>query len=77
MSGYGWRPRIESALCLNLAALFKRGALKPGYTTSGSWQWTQDGERIASIGYSATLGDADGELRLHYRDGKGNEARDV
>ena len=77
MSRYGWRPHIESALCLNLAALFKRGALKPGYTTSGGWQWTQDGGHIASIGYSATLSDSDGELRLHYRDGKGDEARDV
>ena len=77
MSRYGWRPHIESALRLTLADLFKRGGLRPGCATSGSWQWSRDGERIASIGYSAMLGDADGELRLSYRDGKGGDARDV
>ena len=77
MSRYGWRPHIESALRLKLADLFKRGALRAGSATSGSWQWSRDGERIASIGYSATLGDADGELRLRYRDGNGSDARDV
>ena len=77
MSNYGWRPHIESALRLRLTDLFKHGAVQVGRTTSGSWQWSRDGERIASIGYSAMLGDADGELRLHYRDGKGDQARDV
>ena len=77
MSNYGWRPHIESALRLRLTDLFKHGAVQVGRTTSGSWQWSRDGERIASIGYSATLGDADGELRLRYRDGKGSDARDV
>ena len=77
MSGYGWRPHIEWALQLKLTDLLKRGAVRAGCTTSGSWQWSRDGERIASIGYSATLGDADGELRLRYRDGNGSDARDV
>ena len=77
MSNYGWHPHIESALRLRLADLFKRGALHVGCTTLGSWQWSRDGERIASIGYSATLGESDGELRLSYRDGKGSDARDV
>jgi len=77
MSRYGWRPHIESALRLRVADLFKRGALKPDCITSGSWQWSRDGERIASIGYTATLGESDGELRLYYRCGKGDDARDV
>ena len=77
MSRYGWRPHIESALRLKLTDLFKHGALRAGCSTSGSWQWSCDGERIASIGYAATLGEADGKLRLHYRCGKGSDARDV
>lgn len=77
MSGYGWRPHIEWALQLKLTDLLKRGAVRAGCTTSGSWQWSRDGERIASIDYTATLGETDGELRLHYRCGKGDKARDV
>ncbi len=77
MSRYGWRPHIESALRLRLTDLFKHGALQPGRTTSGGWQWMRDGKPSASIGFSATLSDSDGELRLSYRCGKGDEARDV
>lgn len=66
MSGYGWRPHLESALCLNLRDLFACGALRPECSTSGSWAWTRDGEHIASIGYTANLGDALGDLTLSY-----------
>ncbi|HUW54566.1 MAG TPA: hypothetical protein VMV99_14240 [Rhodanobacter sp.] len=67
MSGSGgWRPHIESALSLNVGSLFKAGALRAGATTSGSWQWSRDGERVASIGYSASLTADSGELRLSY-----------
>ena len=76
MSRYGWRPHIESALRLRLADL--RGALQTGSTfLCGSLQWTRGGEHLASVGYVVTLGETDGELRLRYRDGTGDEARDV
>ena len=77
MSRYGCRPHIESALRLRVADLFKHGAVQVDCTTAGGWQWTPDGKPWASVGYRATLGDADGELRLCYRDGKGSDARDV
>lgn len=46
--------------------MFERGALRAWFTTSGCWQWTRDGERIASIGYRATLGADSGTLTLDY-----------
>ncbi len=66
MSGCGWRPHIESALCLSVGSLFKAGALLAGATTSGSWQWSRDGKQVASIGYSASLTAESGDLRLSY-----------
>ena len=66
MSNYGWRPHIESALSLNVGSLFKAGALRPGATASGSWQWSRDGNQVASIRYSASLTADSGELRLSY-----------
>lgn len=46
--------------------MFKCGALCAGATTSGSWQWSRDGEKFASISYSASLSTESGELRLSY-----------
>lgn len=66
MSRDGWRPHIESALCLDLAALFRQGALRAHCTNSGTWQWSRGGERVATISYSATLGEETGVLRLNY-----------
>jgi hypothetical protein len=45
MSGHGWRPHIESSLCLSVGSLYKTGALQTGATTSGSWQWSRDGKQ--------------------------------
>ena len=75
MSRYGWRPHIETALRLRLADL--HGALQPGRTIVGSLEWSSNGKPTASVGYSATLGEADGELCLRYCDGIGSDARDV
>jgi hypothetical protein len=72
----GWRPCIESALCLNLSALFAAGALRPACITSGAWQWSRDGERVASLGYRAELTDRDDTLTLAYSHGSG-EREDV
>jgi hypothetical protein len=76
----GWRPHIESALCLDLRRMLASGALHPGCITLGSWVWTNTstGERVASVGYSAKLTLQAGELTLTYshcdRDG---ERKDV
>lgn len=63
----GWRPHIESALCLDLRRMFKRGALRASCAVSGGWQWTNaDGDRVGSVSYQATLGENDGTLTLNY-----------
>lgn len=64
----GWRPHIESALCLNLHRMFEVGALREGGTTSGGWRWTDNctGKETASIGYRAALDDMTGILTLDY-----------
>lgn len=66
MSGSGWRPHIESALCLGVGSMFKCGALRADTTTAGGWHWSRDGEKIAAIGYKASLSAESGELRLSY-----------
>jgi len=73
----GWRPHIESALCLDLRTMLRRSAIWPGCDTSGIWQWTCDGEQTASIGYRATLGTDDGTLTLDYSQGTGDERRAI
>jgi hypothetical protein len=66
MSRDGWRPQLESALCLDLAAMFARNAVRPNCTRSGSWGWARGGKQIAVLHYTATLGEDTGELRLDY-----------
>lgn len=68
MSGSGWHPHLESALCLDLRRMFKTGAIWPGCDTAGGWRWTNSytGEPTASIGYRAKLGTEDGTLTLDY-----------
>lgn len=65
----GWRPHIESALCLNLPRLLKQRQLVPGRKTSGSLHWTNShtGEAVASVGFCADLAEAGGTLTLSYR----------
>jgi hypothetical protein len=68
----GWRPHIESALCLSVDRLLKTGCITPGNFRSGTLRWTRtdhwggSAEEIASAGYSAQLGDDSGTLTLHY-----------
>ncbi|MGH8118344.1 MAG: hypothetical protein ACREPY_18425 [Rhodanobacteraceae bacterium] len=73
----GWRPHLESALCLDVRKMFRVRALQPGCQTSGAWQWTRDGEKAASIGYRATLGDASGTLTLDYTATVGDERNSI
>lgn len=77
MSRISWRPHIESALRLNLASLFEAGALKVGGDTSGLWQWSRAGEKVAGVGYEASLGETDGTLRLSYAWTYDGESKDV
>ena len=63
----GWRPHIESALCLSLSDMMKRGSIAPNcITLGGAWAWWREGERIASVRYSASLMSMDGKLTLNY-----------
>ena len=74
----GWRPHIESALCLNLRTLFRRSAIWPGCNVSSGWQWTDDdGEQVGSVGFRATLGDDSGTLTLDYSTGRDGERRNI
>lgn len=68
MANGGWRPHIESALCLRLPRLLKQRQLVPGRVTSGSLHWRDgDGREYGSVSYRADLGTADGTLTLSYR----------
>lgn len=68
MVNRGWRPHLESALCLRLPRLLKQRLLVPGCVTSGSLQW-QDGygREYGSVRYRAKLGEAAGALVLSYQ----------
>jgi len=66
MSNYGWRPHIESALCLSVGSMLKCGSLRVGAMTFGNWHWSRYGEEVACIRYSASLTTESGELRLSY-----------
>ena len=66
MGGYGsgrtgWKGKVENCRSLDVNRLSKEGCLRPGYR--GGWEWTADGEQVASIGLRAT---AD-QLILNYR----------
>lgn len=56
MGGYGsgrpgWRPKAEGFRNIDVNRLRKAGLLRAGY--SGGWQWTVDGEKVASISMRA------------------------
>ena len=59
-SGSG-RAKVEGCRSLDVNRLHREGCLRPGW--SGAWQWTRDGERVASISLNAD----DGRLHLAYR----------
>lgn len=51
---WGWtstKGTVEGARSLDINRLNKAGCLRPGYW--GGWQWTREGERMASIGLRA------------------------
>ncbi len=59
-SGSG-RNTVESCRSIDVNQLHREGCLEPG--RRGSWQWTRDGEKVASIIFRS---EAD-RLRLFYR----------
>lgn len=62
----GW-PTVEQGLTLDLARLIRKGWVRDGAMGSGSLDWTRNGERNASIGYSFDLADSeDARVTLHY-----------
>jgi hypothetical protein len=70
-SGSG-RITVESCRSIDVNRLHKAGCLRIGW--AGAWQWTRDGEKIASINLCA---EAD-RLRLNYRvRANGGEWQDV
>ncbi len=72
MGGYGsGRPSVriavEDALRLDLASPATRHVIKPGVWRHGSWFWSRDGERFATIGYEwDATADNGGRLTLIY-----------
>jgi hypothetical protein len=70
-SGSG-RIKVEACRSLDVNRMHKAGGLEPGWV--GSWQWSVDGEKVASIG--ARVGDD--ALHLSYRfSSGGGEWEDV
>ncbi len=66
MGGYGsgrpgWRPKAEQFHRLDVNRMRKAGVLNAGFI--GGWQWTEGGERVASISLRAETG----RLVLTYR----------
>lgn len=76
MANGGWRPPIESALCLSLLRLMQLRLVQPGCNSSGSLHWNRSGEPFASVAYAAGLGERDGTLTLNYK-ADGESAQDV
>lgn len=66
MGGYGsgrpgWRPKAEHCRRIDVNSMHKAGVLKAG--RSSGWQWTEDGQKVASISMRAETG----RLILIYR----------
>ena len=66
---YRWskKPKIDELRPFNINALAKAGYLKEGCYRSGGWEWSRNGEKIASIGFYADTTDKDNpHIRLKY-----------
>ncbi len=59
-SGFG-RDKVEHCRSIDVNRLHREGCLRPGW--SGGWQWTRDGEKVASINLRAEQD----RLHLSYR----------
>jgi hypothetical protein len=79
MSRYGWRPHIEAALALDLAAPSVARVVRPNNHSSGWWFWSRDGETVATVRYCVNTQDDFGLLTLTYSvtDGYSDERKQV
>jgi len=59
-SGLG-RDTVESCRVIDVNRLHREGCLRPGWC--GGWQWSRDGEKVASINIHAE----EGQLHITYR----------
>ena len=67
MSRDGWRPHIESALSLDLAAHSVAQVIVPNVHRSGLWQWRDsDGDVVSSVGFTVETEEGRGTLTLNY-----------
>lgn len=58
---YGGKKKVQHCRSLDINKMNKAGGLKSGF--SGQWQWSEDGEVIATIGFSSQ----DTKVDLNYR----------
>lgn len=58
---YGGKNKVQHCRSLDVNKMNKAGGLKPGF--SGSWQWSEDGEKVASIGFSSS----ENRIDLNYK----------
>ena len=69
MANGGWRPHIESALCLDLLRVMRQVQARPDRLFAGTLHWARSDNReeVARIGFRADLGEVAGTLALSYR----------
>jgi hypothetical protein len=74
------RPRVDSALTLDIGRLLREQVLIPGSRTSGTAYWTSQatGQSIASVGYEADLtSETTPFLRLSFVSGQRREVKQL
>jgi hypothetical protein len=65
--------RLKGAQSLDINRLHREGCLRPGWV--GGWQWTRDGEKVASISFRA---EEECLLLLYrYRSGGGDDWQEI
>ncbi len=64
---YGGRSKVQHCRSLDVNKMNKAGGLKPGF--SGDWEWNEDGEKVASIGFAST----ENNVSLKYRHWRNDE----
>ncbi len=66
---YRWdkKTKIDELRPFNINALAKAGYLKDGRYLGGGWEWSRNGEKIASIGFTSDLTDINNpHIKLNY-----------
>lgn len=58
---HGWKNKVHRCRSIDVNKMSKAGALKP--ECSGNWEWSEDGKKVATIGFTATHG----KITLNYK----------